>query len=82
MKKNNILMFTNDPVHYYSSNRFFLSCLLFFAGNPMGRVAKAALMKCGYQHVMVGHSQGYMVAHTLSSKPPSQKRELTEAMSS
>lgn len=30
----------------------------------MGRVEKAALMKCGYHHVMVGHSQGYMVAHT------------------
>lgn len=79
--KNNILMFTYFSVHYYLSNSF-LSCLLFLAGNPMGRVEKAALMKCGYHHVMVGHSRGYMVAHTPSSKPPSQKRELTEGMSS
>lgn len=56
-------MFTCFSVHYYLSNSF-LSCLLFLAGNPMGRVEKAALVKCGYHHVMVGHSQGYMVAHT------------------
>lgn len=44
----------------------------------MGRVGKAAVVKCGYHDDMADHNQCYMVAHTLSSKPPSQKRELTE----
>lgn len=81
LEKNNIIMFTYLSVNYYSSHSF-LNCLLFLAGNPMGMVEKAAVVKCGYLHDMVGHSQRYMVAHTLSSKPPSQKRERTEAMSS
>lgn len=71
-------------VHFFlcALSQSFLNCLLFVVGNPMGRVEKAAVVKYGYHHNMVDHSQCYMVAHTLSSKPPSQKRELTEVTSS
>lgn len=37
----------------------------------MGRMEKAAVVKRGYHHDMVGHSHCYIVAHTVQSHPHS-----------